>query len=312
MLNRPKVRYLRVSLLTGCNLNCFYCRPDNQPLCEKVGSRPPEMFKKAIDLLHQLGVEKVRFTGGEPTLYKQLPALISSVRKLDSFLNIALTSNGLLLGKLAAELAEAGLNSVNISLDTSDDTRFRRITGKDAFRNVVAGIDAAVEHIGSVKLNSVLMRGVNDSDAADLVRFADGRGVDIRFIEFMPSQSAPSGDRRYISGDEIRAQLPFDLTPVASDPAAAACYYTSSQLRIRVGFINPVSHPFCAECDRLRLASDGNLYGCLFSQQAINLFDLLGNEPEAAGEAVAALVRSKKFLGCAGAGELPSFIRMGG
>lgn len=312
MLNRPKVRYLRVSLLTGCNLNCFYCRPDNQPSCEQVGNQAPEMFKKAIDLLHQLGVAKVRFTGGEPTLYKQLPSLVSFTRRLDSSLHIALTSNGLLLGKMAKALAEAGLNSVNISLDTSDGGRFKRITGRDVFSQVVAGIDAAVEHIETVKLNCVLMRGVNDSDVADLVRFADQRGVDIRFIEFMPSKSAPDRDQRYISGDEIRAQLPFDLTPLQSDPAAAARYYKSPQLRIRVGFINPVSHPFCADCDRLRLASDGNLYGCLFSGDAVNLFGLLENDSHDAREAVAELVRAKKYLGCAKAERLPSFIRMGG
>lgn len=312
MLNRPEVRYLRVSLLTGCNLNCFYCRPDNQPSCEEVGSQPPERFKRAIALLHQLGVEKVRFTGGEPTMYKQLPSLVSFARKLDSSLHIGLTTNGLLLSKLAGELAEAGLNSVNISLDTSDSARFKRITGKDVFRQVVAGIDTAVKHIETVKLNCVLMKGVNDSDAADLVRFADQRGVDIRFIEFMPSRSAPNRDHRYISGDEIRAQLPFDLTPVYSEAAAAARYYKSSQLRIRVGFINPVSHPFCADCDRLRLASDGNLYGCLFSGDAVNLFDLLENEPDSANEAVTELVRTKKYLGCAQAERLPSFIRIGG
>lgn len=312
MHSKNKLRYLRVSLLTGCNLNCFYCRPDDQPEKEEVARRPLEMFEKAIGLLHKLGVEKVRFTGGEPTLYKQLRELIAFTRNLDDSTHIGLTSNGLLLGKLARELAAAGLNSVNISLDTSDATRFKRITGKDAFGKVVAGIDAALEHIETVKLNCVLMRGVNDCDTEALVRFADQRGVDIRFIEFMPSRSAPNRDQRYISGDEIRSRLPFDLTPVDSDPAAAARYYESSQLGIRVGFINPVSHPFCADCDRLRLASDGNLYGCLFSGRAVNLFDLQAMDPDAAAEAVAELVRSKEYLGCAGAERLPSFIRIGG
>jgi len=312
VLNRGRVRYLRVSLLDSCNLNCFYCRPDSQSTHKEVGSQPPEMFERSIELLHQLGVRKVRFTGGEPTLYKQLPRLIAFTRSLGDSHHIALTSNGLLLHQHARELAAAGLDSINISLDTSERERFKRITGKDAFQQVISGIDAALKYIGTVKLNCVLMRGVNDEDAANMVAFADQRGVDIRFIEFMPSRSEPNRDRRYIAGDEIRARLPYELKPVYSDPAAAARYYESPRLNIRVGFINPVSHPFCRDCDRLRLASDGNLYGCLFSGQSTNLFDLLENDPGSSGEAIATLVRSKKYLGCAQAEQLPSFIRMGG
>jgi cyclic pyranopterin phosphate synthase len=269
-----------------------------------------------IGLLHRLGVEKIRFTGGEPTLYKRLPDLVAHARSLDGSLHLGLTTNGLLLPKLAGRLAAAGLDSVNISLDTQDRERFKSITGVDALDRVVAGIEAAVANIGKVKLNCVLIRGVNDYEAEALVRFADRLSVDIRFIEFMPTRSTPSSDNRYIAGDTIRRRLSFDLTPTVSEAAAAARYYRAPDLKIRVGFINPVSHPFCAECDRLRLASDGQLYGCLFSGHAVNLFELLKRGDNAATTAVNRLIEAKQYLGCAGAAHssdnLPSFISMGG
>ena len=316
MFDPRRLHYLRVSLLSRCNLNCFYCRPAENERPPGVAQRDPELFKKALELLHRLGVGKVRFTGGEPTLYKKLPDLVEYARSLDSALLLGLTTNGLLLDKLARRLAEAGLDTVNISLDTQDRNRFKSITGVDALDRVVAGINAAIKRIGKVKLNCVLMKGVNDHEAEALVRFADRLAVDIRFIEFMPTRSSPSCDHRFISGDTVRSHLPFDLTPVDSEAAGAARYYQAPELNIRVGFINPVSHPFCAECDRLRLASDGQLYGCLFSSHAVSLFELLERGEDAAETAIDELVNSKQYLGCAGATQseedLPSFISMGG
>jgi len=316
MLDARRIRYLRVSLLSRCNLNCFYCRPSGGDRLEYAKLRDPEVFKKAIGLLYRLGVSKIRFTGGEPTLYKPLPELVRFSRELDPSLHLAMTSNGLLLDQLAAPLAAAGLDSVNISLDTQDRERFKSITGADALDRVIAGIHSAIAEFATVKLDCVLIRGVNDHEAAALVRFCDDLGIDVRFIEYMPTRSTPRRDDRFISGDVVRQRLPFDLTPTASEPAAAACYYRSSQLRIRVGFISAVSHPFCAECDRLRLASDGQLYGCLFSGSAVNLFELLDRGDVAAAAAIESLVNSKQYLGCAAAegcdDDLPSFISMGG
>jgi len=316
MLNPRRLQYLRVSLLSACNLNCFYCRPSDDRETRIALRRDPELFKGAIGLLYRLGVGKIRFTGGEPTLYRPLPELVSFARGLDPSMHLAMTSNGLLLDKLAGRLAEAGLDSVNISLDTQDQRRFKSITGADVLERVVAGIHAAVAEIKAVKLNCVLINGVNDHEAEALVRFADSLGIDIRFIEFMPTRSSPQSDHRFISGDVIRDRLPFDLTPASSDKAAAARYYRAPELKIRVGFINPVSHPFCTECDRLRLASDGQLYGCLFSSNTVNLFELLEKGDDAATEAVDWLLNSKQYLGCTGAvrsdDDLPSFISMGG
>lgn len=310
-----RIGYLHVSLLSACNLNCFYCRPP-QALAPSIDSPGKlDQFQSAIEILYGMGVRKVRFTGGEPTLYKHLAKIIRFTRDLDSEMKIAITTNGMLLPKLAPLLADAGLDSANISLDTINNEKFSEITRRDRFDQVMSGIESAVAHIPEVKLNCVLIRGVNDSEVADLIRFADRLAIDIRFIEFMPTKTGSSSKERFISGDEIRSRLPFTLTKLDSDPSAAARYYGSPELGIRVGFINPVSHSFCADCNRLRLVSDGTLYGCLFSRDAINLFSLV-SRTGSAEEAIRELVDNKQYIGCPSSvgdtDNLPSFVAMGG
>ncbi|MEE8577874.1 MAG: radical SAM protein [candidate division Zixibacteria bacterium] len=307
-------RYLRVSLLSACNLYCSYCRPRGQGAPALVS--PVDRLCGAIDFLHRFGIKKVRFTGGEPTLYKDLVAVVTRVKAMDSNVHTAITTNGVLLKNLSPALGAAGLDSTNISLDTLDAVKFHSITGLNQLDRVIAGIDAAVRHIGRVKLNCVLVRGSNHEEASDLIRFANVRGVDIRFIEYMPNRFAAPGDPRFISGDEVRRRLPWNLSPVPGKPIGAARYYAAPDLRVRVGFISPISHPFCDRCDRLRLAADGMLYSCLFDSRAINLFDMLGNSPGEAESALRKLVGLKRFDGCSGATDipagLPSFSRLGG
>lgn len=264
--------------------------------------------------MRNLGVDKVRFTGGEPTVYRHLIEIIRYSRSLDCDLHIALTTNGHLLERMAGPMAEAGLDSVNISLDTLDREKFQSIAGVDSLDRVIEGIDCAVRHIPTVKLNCVIMDGLNDCEAADMVTFADEKKIDLRFIEYMPTKHNSEKARGFVCGDDIRKRLPWTLSPIESDRPAAARYYGSPELGIRVGFINPVSHPFCGECNRVRLASDGRLYGCLFSGDSINLFDLLAKNSGAAETAIERLVQSKLYRGCtAGAdGEYPSFVTMGG
>lgn len=313
---RNLARYLRVSLVNQCNLACSYCKPGGvqNPLVKKTA---PGKFSQAIDLLHKIGIRKVRFTGGEPTLYKELPELVSFTKELSEDMLVAMTSNGLLLDQLAQPLADAGMDSINISLDTTDRDKFTCITGSDLFHKVMAGIEAAVKHIPLVKLNCVVMAGVNDDETERMIRLADSLGLDIRFIEFMPTKHDNDHHRLFVSGESLRASLPFELTEIAGKSSTAARYYKSDQLGIKVGFIDPVSHSFCALCDRIRLASDGRLYGCLFSGNNFNLLDALDEGPEAAMNQVEQLVASKEFLGCAAAvdqklDDLPSFINIGG
>ncbi|MBU8933508.1 MAG: radical SAM protein [candidate division Zixibacteria bacterium] len=307
-------RYLRVSLLSGCNLNCTYCRPEGQS--EPALIADSDRLNSAIEFLLRAGIRKVRFTGGEPTLHKDLAAVVAQVKAMDSGVHTAITTNGVLLGDLAPSLASAGLDSANISLDTLDRVRFQSITGRDQLDNVVHGIETAASYIGLVKLNCVLVRGTNDHEVSDLIRFANDRGLDIRFIEYMPNRFSAPGDPRFISGDEIRGRLPWNLKPSLISPSSATRYYSTLDLSIRVGFISPISHPFCSGCDRLRLAADGMLYACLFDSQAFNLYDVMVAGPRKADAELKKLVELKRFGGCRGAvdrpSELPSFSTLGG
>jgi cyclic pyranopterin phosphate synthase len=273
-------------------------------------------FKMAIGWLYRLGVRKVRFTGGEPTLHTDLPALITYTKTLNHQIKTAITTNGLLMPRLAPALSKAGLDSVNISLDTLDTLKFRTITGTDGLSQVLKGIDAAMRHIGEVKLNCVVMMGINDDEASEMIRYADDLGIDIRFIEYMPTRLNADEMGAFLSNDVLRQRLPFNLRPVPTEAAGAARYFVSSALRIRVGFISPVSHSFCSTCDRLRLSAEGVLYGCLFSSQGINLFDLLNENTHEAQVALEQLLANKSYRGCAAAladrSHLPSFIHIGG
>ena len=310
-----QTRYLRVSLIDQCNLACSYCKPADHQKADRKQT-DCDKFSGAIKTLSTIGIRKVRFTGGEPTVYRSLTKLIHETSSLSPEIQVAMTSNGLLLTKMAAELSCAGLGSVNISLDTLDRDKFKRITNVDALHRVIDGIHASQEHFDSVKLNCVAMTGVNDDEFEAMIRFADSIGVDIRFIEFMPTKHNNTHDARFISGATLRASLPFKLIPDATPKSSAARYYRSEELNIRVGFIDPVSHSFCGTCDRIRLASDGNLYGCLFSGNSFNLFDSLENGVETAISEVHKLVANKEFIGCQAVGKgrdnLPSFISIGG
>jgi cyclic pyranopterin phosphate synthase len=310
------MRYLRVSLTCACNLKCFYCRPNGSQAEHLAGLAEFDQVEASIRLLTELGVNKVRFTGGEPTLFKRLPELVASVKAYDSRTHTAITTNGMLLEKLAPVLARAGLDSANISLDTVNRARFEAITGADGLKKIINGIRAARKHLLTVKLNCVAINRVNDDEFTTLVSFANDEGVDIRFIEFMPSKINSNLSRGYIPGDKIRRSLPWPLVPLATPAVSAAVYYGSPALRIRVGFINPVSHPFCSDCNRLRLASNGRLYGCLFSGESLNLFDLLKTGAENRRRKIEELVAAKQFIGCtmssAGSSDLPSFVNLGG
>jgi cyclic pyranopterin phosphate synthase len=312
-VTRPP-RYLRVSLLSACNLNCSYCLPERQAEPALVASA--DKLRPAIECLIRAGIRKVRFTGGEPTLHKDLATLVASVKAMDSDVHAAITTNGVRMMRLAPGLASAGLDSANISLDTLDPVRFHSLTGRDKLNRVLGGIEAATHYINRVKLNCVLVRGTNDAEVPDLIRFADERRLDIRFIEYMPNRFSAPGDPRFISGDEVRRRLPWNLNPLPNKPASAARYYTAPELRIRVGFISPISHPFCGECDRIRLAADGKLYACLFGSGGINLFDVMATGSIGAEGELKKLVGLKRFGGCRGAadkpGDLPSFSMLGG
>jgi cyclic pyranopterin phosphate synthase len=277
---------------------------------------PPDKVCSAVQFLIDQGVKKIRFTGGEPTLYSDLIEMVSFVKKLDKNIHIAITSNGVLLRSKVKSLSAAGLDSINISIDTLDPVKFKTLTGSNNLDKVISGIDAAVEHVKHVKLNCVLIRGVNENEIEELVSFANSRELDIRFIEFMPNRYNASKNPHFISGEEVRKRLPWDLHALPADSNGTAYYYSSSSLNKKVGFINPVTHSFCYSCNRIRLTANGLLYSCLYQSDCIDLFKLLTIDPARARSEYYKLVQSKRFNGCRDYGDsdtsLPSFSIIGG
>jgi cyclic pyranopterin phosphate synthase len=280
---------LRVSLTDRCNLRCSYCMPaegldwlpDDRLLTDA------ELVRLVTVAVERLGIEEVRFTGGEPLLRRGLEDLVSATTALRTASgaapSTAVTTNALGLARRARRLAEAGLDRVNVSVDSLDRERFARITHRDRLPDVLAGIHAAAEAgLTPVKLNAVLLRGVNDDEAVPLLRFALEHGYELRFIEQMPldPQGAWSRDGM-ITADEILALLSasFTLTPAdaASRGAAPAQLWTATDgtRSGRVGIVASVTRPFCGDCDRTRLTADGQVRNCLFATAETDLRALL-------------------------------------
>jgi GTP 3',8-cyclase len=272
---------LRVSLTDRCNLRCTYCMP-----AEGTAWLPREELLDNDELVRligigveRLGIASVRLTGGEPLLRRDLEELVARLAALEPAPKLALTTNGIGLADRAEGLVAAGLSRINISLDTLDAETFRRLARRDRLAEVLAGVSAArAAGLRPVKINTVLMRGVNDHEAVDLVRWAMSEQVQLRFIEQMPldAQHAWSRDDM-ITAAEIRARLEAELGLV-EDPedarrrgSAPAELFRVAGTEHRVGIIAAVTQPFCGACDRVRLTADGQLRNCLFSQTESDL-----------------------------------------
>jgi cyclic pyranopterin phosphate synthase len=269
---------LRVSLTDRCNLRCTYCMPaeglDWLPKSEVLSD--DELVRLLAIAVTELGITDVRFTGGEPLLRRGLEDVIAATAKLTPRPKISMTTNGLSLAKRAAGLVEAGLNRVNVSLDTLDGARFHELTRRDRIDDVFEGMAAArAAGLDPVKINSVLLRGVNEDEAVPLLRFAVENGYQLRFIEQMPLDPQHGWDRTsMVTAAEILASLntAFTLTPepVARGGAPAERWLVDGGPSV-VGVIASVTRPFCAACDRTRLTADGQLRNCLFSQSETDL-----------------------------------------
>ena len=269
---------LRVSLIDRCNLRCTYCMPaaglDWMPVDERLSD--DEVVRLVRIAVTGLGVRQVRFTGGEPLLRRGIERILREVTALDPRPRTSLTTNGIGLARCAAELAEAGLDRVNVSLDTLHPDRFHTITRRDRHADVLAGLRvAAGTGLHPVKLNTVLMRGVNDDEAGELLRFCLERGYELRFIEQMPLDAQHGWERTsMITAAEIMATLSKDyvLTPDPRERGAApAERWLVDGGPGTVGIIASVTRPFCGDCDRTRLTADGQLRSCLFSQGETDL-----------------------------------------
>ncbi|MEU1603933.1 GTP 3',8-cyclase MoaA [Micromonospora matsumotoense] len=271
-------RDLRVSLTDKCNLRCTYCMPaEGLPwLAGPQLLADQEIVRLVGVAVQRLGVTEVRFTGGEPLIRPGLVGIVAAVAALTPRPRISLTTNGLGLDRLAPALRDAGLDRVNVSLDTLDAARFAALTRRDRLADVLAGLaGAAAAGLTPVKINSVLMRGVNDDEAPALLRFALDHGYELRFIEQMPLDAQHGWDRAtMVTADEILASLAAEF-PLTADPAARGAAPAETWLvgggPARVGVIGTVTRPFCGDCDRTRLTADGQLRNCLFATEESDL-----------------------------------------
>jgi GTP 3',8-cyclase len=275
---------LRVSLTDRCNLRCAYCMPaeglDWLPSPTLLtDDEVVRLIRVAVSLL---GVTEVRFTGGEPLLRRGLVDIVRAISALSPRPSTMLTTNGIGLARLAATLVEAGLDRVNVSLDTLNPERFAKLTHRNRHADVLAGLTAAADAgLLPVKMNAVLLRGLNDDEAVPLLRFALDRGYELRFIEQMPLDAGHTWRREeMVTGAEILASLrsQFELLPDPAERGGApaetwlvAGYSGIGGRPARVGVIASVSRPFCGACDRTRLTADGAVRSCLFSQEEIDL-----------------------------------------
>jgi len=273
--------YLRISVTDRCNMRCDYCRPSADAYKAEPRSHilSFEEIERIVRVAADLGVSKIRITGGEPLVRKDVVQLVASLAKVKGICDISMTSNANLLTKYAADLVQAGLQRINISLDSLNSLRFQRLTGAE-LEPVLAGIVAAKEAgLRPLKINVVLMRGINDGEVADLIDFAVQHEATIRFIELMPMKQGMDWEKHYISIDtilqrnDVRQRVNVDATLHTRNTAAR--YLPLKKSKGEVGFIMPMSQRFCEGCNRLRLTSDGGLRSCLPADEQLNLRDLM-------------------------------------
>jgi cyclic pyranopterin phosphate synthase len=284
---------LRVSVTDRCNLRCSYCMPaEGLPWMPRAEMLTDEEMLRVIAVFIGLGVRQVRLTGGEPLLRRSLVDVVAGIAALKPRPQIAMTTNGVGLDRLAAPLARAGLDRVNVSLDTIDQQEFFRLTRRDRLVDVEMGLKAAASvGLTPVKVNAVAMRGLNDHSAADVLQWCLDRGYQLRFIEQMPLDAQHEWQRdQMVTADEIRQQLStrFTLTALPDEArgSAPAELFLVDGGPATVGIIASVSAPFCAACDRVRLTSDGQVRNCLFAKGEVDLRGPLregANDAELAG-----------------------------
>ena len=287
-----RITDLRVSVTDRCNFRCQYCMPaEGMPWLEREEILSFEEIARLVTLMASLGIEDVRLTGGEPLARREFPRLVSMLSGIAGVRDLSLTTNGYFLERDAADLARAGIQRENVSIDSLQRDRFFQITRRDALPRVLGGLRAIASQpsIRRVKVNALGIRGFTEEEILPFCELARARGIQVRFIEFMPldADHAWSQDQ-VLTGEEIRAVIEahHELVPVPREPSSTARVFRFADGRGEIGFVNPVSEPFCADCNRIRLTSDGKLRTCLFSLRETDL-----REPMRAGASDAELER---------------------
>ena len=272
---------LRVSLINTCNLGCIYCtfgneeiRENHQESKEKALSNT-ELVKSITQLHEVLDLETIRFTGGEPLLYKELPQLVKSVKSA-GISNLKITTNGLLLEDQAKPLKDAGITELNVSLDAIDEDVFYKVSRRSGLNRILRGIDASVTQGIKVKLNSVIMRGINDSQIMPLLNYAFSKGITIRFLEIMAmGHLFGNSNNQFFSQEEILSLIGehYKFNKLTRTSSSTANYWQTED-KNKFGIVANETEPFCSDCNRLRLDSYGNIYGCLSSNHPISIQNL--------------------------------------
>ncbi|MFN9085345.1 MAG: GTP 3',8-cyclase MoaA [Acidobacteriota bacterium] len=296
---------LRISVTDRCNIRCFYCMPE-----DGVKFMPREQILSFEEIARfarvavSLGVRKLRITGGEPLVRKDLPVLIEKLTAIPGVEDIALTTNAVLLADQAEDLYRAGLRRLNVHLDTLNRARFAHITRRDDLPKVLAGLDKAQSlGFGPIKINAVAVKNLVEPDIVPLAQFGRERGIEIRYIEFMPLDAQGLWDKsKVLLQDDMLALLAAGIGPLAEipdrDPRAPASEFRFTDGIGRIGFISSVSHPFCLNCNRIRLTSDGKLRYCLFAIEETDVKGLLRSN--ASDDAIRATIRetvARKWIG---------------
>jgi cyclic pyranopterin phosphate synthase len=268
---------LRVSVTDRCNFRCRYCMPaEGMRWLDREQLLSFEEITRLVSVLAGLGVTDVRLTGGEPLARREFPRLVSMLRPIEGIRDLSVTTNGYLLERDAAALVDAGIDRINVSIDSLARDRFHEITRRDALPQVLRGLEAiaAYERVRPIKINAVAMRDFTEGEALAFAELARSTDYQVRFIEFMPLD----GDRAWspdqvLTGEELRALIDaiHPLEPLPREPHATARVYRFRDGQGEIGFINPVSEPFCADCNRIRMTAEGELRTCLFSMRETDL-----------------------------------------
>lgn len=274
------INYLRISLTDRCNLRCLYCMPEKGIL--KKQHEDILRFEEIIQIVKvftKLGIKKVRYTGGEPLILENIDELISGTAKIKGIKDISMTTNGLLLGERAESLKRAGLNRVNISLDTLDKDKYKQITRGGDLEKVLNAIDTCIRiDMAPVKINTVVMKGINDNEIGKFIDLARELPIQVRFIELMPiGEGAKLYEKHFMSSEEILKSFP-NLIPMANAKSSTAELYKEKGSKGNIGFISPLSCKFCSDCNKIRLTAIGNIKPCLHSLEEINIKEYIGNE----------------------------------
>jgi len=274
-----KIDTLRISVTDRCNFSCLYCRSGDFKFSKREEILSYEEIIEIVKIFLKLGIEKIRITGGEPFLRKNIIFLLNKLSKFPQLCDLSITTNGFFLAEFISELKKTDFKRINVSLDTLKRERFKFITGVDGFEKVLRGIEKAIENDFKIKLNVVVLKNINDDEILDFLKFGDFYNLTIRFIELMPTEKKFNWNDYFVSGREIIEKIKFIgnimFTKKERTFSPNTVYFKIENYGGTYGIISPLSNPFCNFCNRIRLNAKGELYLCLSSKKSLNLKDML-------------------------------------